>query len=797
VRGSPVTAGAVTMLAYGIGGDGGNGATQGVGGFGAGGSLTLLASKRFQRTERGSANVSSLQMTSLAFGGGGSTAGATYYGDFGGLDVSQSDVTLGTFSYSNQGDLAPTYDITTDNGDGTTTTAPNVPTPAKLSLIDSHVTAGSIDMSTPGALIVNLDNSTLDVGNLFLSAGSFLLPAVAPANPGTINVTDGLQIGVGEGGTFQTYAQFNTDFGVSFTFDGDFSTGSFSSAGDISIESLNGSVTTGSLSGATISLVAATDVTAGSLTGETAVNVSAGGNATTGTLTGGFVGVSAGQNATLGPIVGDTVNVGAGANVQTGTISGQTVTVSAGQSITTGALTGGTIDLDAAQNVAAGPISADFVSLVGGQNVTASNISATSGIGVEAGLATVNGQWTAPSIQVLSNDIAIAATGSVSGNTVSLISSNANGAFIGDGLSGSGYGLSNAEFGRVSGQGILIASIDNPSNAVDMTIGNLAITGQQLGSTGYVDFATGTLDSSGVAPTELDGATASGRIRIDGTISATGLTPENYLEFFADSIELNADTGGIFASGSQGELGGIVLFDANNIHIASDDILLRLREDLHYAGLADDLNRAGNVNRPEGVVSALGLVFYPGETLYVQNTGSATTPAGFYTTIDDSDIEPPGFSDPNAPDVDVIINGQFQGPDGDVTGSDALALIAANAESLDGFSDASQVNGCAVGTGSCVVLQPVEETPPPVSSAEIEVLTQDQAQEEPFDTTDDSDDDKDQAEQDAQAPIAPPVVLINTRPLNPDVDVEDPVSGSGNPALINAGVGENPQGDQP
>jgi hypothetical protein len=193
------------------------------------------------------------------------------------------------------------------------------------------------------------------------------------------------------------------------------------------------------------------------------------------------------------------------------------------------------------------------------------------------------------------------------------------------------------------------------------------------------------------------------------------------------------------------------------------------------------------------VLSAYALVFYPRETLFIQNTGTASAPAGFYGRIDESDIEPPGFSDPTAPDVEVIINGKFQTDTGDVTGQAAYQLVIDNAESTAGFSDTSQINGCSFGSGSCTTF--VDNTPPPTNAAEIAaVLTQDQAQEEPFDP--DNEEDKEQAEEAARAPIAPPVVLIDSRPLNPDVDVTDPVSGTGNPALIGASVRESAQGDQ-
>jgi hypothetical protein len=43
------------------------------------------------------------------------------------------------------------------------------------------------------------------------------------------------------------------------------------------------------------------------------------------------------------------------------------------------------------------------------------------------------------------------------------------------------------------------------------------------------------------------------------------------------------------------------------------------------------------------------------------------------------------------------------------------------------------------------------------------------------------------AEASKRSPIAPPAPLISTRPLDPPVNVDEPVAGSGNPALIGGG----------
>ena len=64
---------------------------------------------------------------------------------------------------------------------------------------------------------------------------------------------------------------------------------------------------------------------------------------------------------------------------------------------------------------------------------------------------------------------------------------------------------------------------------------------------------------------------------------------------------------------------------------------------------------------------------------------------------------------------------------------------------------------------------------------------------------DGSSDDNDDSDGDSgAAPIAPPAPLINTRQLNPNVNVVEPVAGAGNPALLGSAVDEGiTQGETP
>lgn len=693
VRGSPVTADSVSIVGYGYGGNGGSGATQGVGGYGAVNNVSLTATQRFQRTERGSADIGFLSLLAESIGGQGSVPGASYYAASGGISLTQSDVVLGDGNVLVLGDLPAPADIL-------------AAMPLELRLADATLAAGSVTFSTPGTFLLDLDSATMTAAELFITARDFVLPTTPPANPGTITVSDTVSLVSDPSGSVRTYANIISNGTASFSSGVDIFLGDIETGDDLFLTSLTGLITVGDVSAGSVGLFAQGTVSAGNVTAD-----------------GSFVASSA-----------------------AGAISVASVQAS---DVATDGVAGTTIGQIVAQTVA---------------------------VSDQAGV-TVAGTWTSPSILIDSADLDIVTTGALTAGpdgAVTLLARNSAGTFIGDGLSGSsGYRLTNAEFSRISGNTVQVGALDSQSNAVDLTIGALSLTNSQFpGESGSLSFGTG----SGAD----DDFSVSGRIRVDGAVTGTGFSSSQSLYFATGSFELNAETGSIALAG-QGfrNLGGIVEIEADNIHVASPSILAKLRENPRYTGFADELNAPATVQRPDGVLNALGLLFYPGDTLYIQNTGSAINPAGFLTTLEESDIEPPGFQDSQAPDVDVVINGRFATANGVISGRDVQGAITDGDADFSGISDVSSVNSCAFNASVCTGGL---DNPQTSIQSEIALLSGETLAEEPFATEDAEE--EEEAEKAAAAPVAPPVILINTRPLNPPLDIVEPISGSGNPAAL-------------
>ncbi|NLR38544.1 hypothetical protein [Novosphingobium sp. ERW19] len=441
------------------------------------------------------------------------------------------------------------------------------------------------------------------------------------------------------------------------------------------------------------------------------------------------------------------------------------------------------------------------------------------------GTVTVGRRWLANQVRIVSSDISIIDNGSATlptGQTilsgiqttdtgfVDLISNSTRTALIGDGLTANGgYALSNAEIGLVSTGELLIAAVDRSANATDMLIGNVSlVAGGAIGSTNAAGTAGKIVFASGDLLTETPG----GAIRVVGTISGTGFAQSNILEFTTGRFELDASTGAInltsaSQAGATAPLGGVLEINADHIHVASGSILEKLVADPLYEGRIAELNAPASVQRPEGVLRSLGLDLYPTGTLYIQNTGTALNPAGFLADADLTDVTAPASA--AAGSISIVVNGAFQTPGGIVSGAAAHGLVVNSPDAdFTPFTTDSQINGCLFSVASCASAMEgpdtigaisgqiaiistetlgstpafVEEPSAPTSDAESDDPAQEEQQQEERAT---------EGEDAASSPIAPPPQLIDSKPLDPVGQIEQPVAGSGNPALIGSIVNEN------
>jgi len=469
-------------------------------------------------------------------------------------------------------------------------------------------------------------------------------------------------------------------------------------------------------------------------------------------------------------------------------------------------MTGGSIAIN-------GPVSTSLFRAAAGTSFTAGDITAlgffddvifAQGIDVRAGgTATIDGTWTGESVDVTSNDIDITSSGSIQADGVALASTNATGTIIGDGVSGSGYRLSDAEYDRIHATTEIEVGVNGSlGGRLNMLIGDLSVDAESAGADEY-EFATYQTDSE----------EGSGSIRVVGDMTFTNMSG---VEIFRDAsfttgtFELDAATGSISLTGSGTELGGELGIQAVHIHVAEGSILDQLADDPQYDGYQADLNAPASTPQPGGVIRAasMGIDFDgagEGEiyTLYVQNTGTAETPAGFVVGNADLGDESEGQGVPGS--INLVINGQIDTGEGMLTGVDVRDALVANRD-LTVFTANSTVNGCLL-AGACVQTPnnpfPPGFTPTPGIQDEIVLIGDDPTPPPEFGNEDVIDDNDEETED--TSPIVPPQPLFDTSEMgeaegtgNPafnttmrshpgivqEGDVDDPVSGGGNPALM-------------
>lgn len=493
----------------------------------------------------------------------------------------------------------------------------------------------------------------------------------------------------------------------------------------------------------------------------------------------------------------DVIDLNASGTMTLGALSsGSHILLNGLADITTGTLTSsGDIDLIASGSIAAGDATGGAILLRGANGI---NIAGITGSLVDLdsgqGLA-INGIVAAPVIEVSSMDITIAAAGRLdagASGTINIAGMSNAGMVLGDGIAGSGeYRLDNAEFSRIRSGFLNIYRPDLPNLAVDLVIGDLTVSGPLSGGT-----INGTGGGLAIYTGQPGSGIISGRVRVTGTVRATGFNADNYLHFNTGVFELDATSGLLEILGSGSNLSGEIIFSAQRIHVAQASILDALAADPLYAGRADDLNSPLATPRPDGVVRVGDIDTGDVIGILMQNTGTALLPAGFLTAGDGPvDL---GTTSPGS--VDFIVNGQLLTPSGTLTGPAVLDVLVDDSNRAI-FTPQSTVNGCAVSGGGCAVVAAPDDVvapslqasnlnvaPPPTVMASPPVPQGGEQESEPL--TEEERQAREEAEEDAEkTPVPPPAPLINSQPLNPGVEVDEPVSGSGNPALIGSGVG--------
>ncbi|WP_283938192.1 hypothetical protein [Sphingomonas brevis] len=627
----------------------------------------------------------------------------------------------------------------------------------------------------------------ISTGQLQVGAASISTGNINAGNSASLDSTTSVTAGTIDTGLLQITAGTGIDTSDIFAFD--------------SVEmDAGGSILTGDIAAGSIDLLAGGDITTGDLT--TQIFQLFGGGIGTLLFPGASITLESGGDILTGDISSiDGVYLQAAGSIGTGFIDALTfVEGHAGTSLTSEDIDSGDYILLTADTgaIEIGDASAaGFFQASAGTNLTARAVGASDIDATAGGTATIDGAWSAGDVQVTSDDIDITANGSISAGDIALVSTNAVRTVVGDGVGGGGYQLSDAEYDRLHANDITVIADAGLGAAPLMLIGDLSVDGSDGEAIHDYEFITGDSETE----------SAAGSIRILGDMMFTNMGTTQSVGFTTGTFELDAETGLLSLESAPGVLGGELFLNAAHIHVASGDILDQLADDPQYDGYQDDLNAPAAVQRPDGVIRAASIDIVFGDagagelnTLYVQNTGTEDIPAGF--VVSDQSLLGDGEG-PTAPPgtIDLIINGQIVTEGGTLTGIDVRDTLVESQGDITAFTDNSTINGCLL-VGPCVAQPPEPPFPPdftptPGLPEEFELIDEGLLPPPLFGNEDFIDDNSDFTEDGATSPIEPPVPLFDTSALGDQGDIDDPVSGSGNPALMETPAGCPTGGDQP
>ncbi|WP_310467439.1 hypothetical protein [Sphingomonas sp.] len=377
-------------------------------------------------------------------------------------------------------------------------------------------------------------------------------------------------------------------------------------------------------------------------------------------------------------------------------------------------------DLDATQTLAltagsdisvANLFAGTTVTVSAGGNFTVADVTAgTSAAFTAGGVAAFRGTVSAPAITVTSADLDITGDLGVQGVTETIVlnavsdgepiviggGEEVDGATGQDGLQ---WRLTRDE--SIESDSVVINAIGaNEGQAPDVLLLDVEIEGSQTGEGG------------GTSHVELN---TDGSVLVEGLVLFLDSGADDVLAINAGgSIQINTSTGGgIGMVGPNETPAGTLLLTAADIWSGDQALLDALNLDPSYAGRNDALTTNPGADDQRGRIVAGGIEITVGNSLLVQNTGTAASPAGINVGAGGLVVRS------SSPDTTVFAFGQGVNGDGTpLTGEAFVGTIDFDSDE-GGFTSGSRFNGCAL-SGPCVDPGPgpgPEPEPEPVPPA--------------------------------------------------------------------------------
>ena len=316
------------------------------------------------------------------------------------------------------------------------------------------------------------------------------------------------------------------------------------------------------------------------------------------------------------------------------------------------------------------------------------------------GSAIIGGAVAAPEIRVRSADIDVASGGSVGDagtqlTTLTIVPAAgeefAQRIVLGGTTEGPGYTLTDAEANRITSATLRVVAPETgsaPDRPADVLVGNLS------------------LDAARVGRFELD---TSGIVQVGGNLLLANAGADDGIRIAAgDRIQIVTPSGSLRVRDAAGLPAGSLDLVSRNIWSASQRLIDQLRADPDFAGRDDELLVNDGPEAPRGYIEAGDVLLFAGDTLFVQNSGTATFFAGITVLENTLTIIPTGV-DP----LQVLAFGRRVNADGSYVTNDRFfqEVDFQQGPVGAGYTDASELNTCKINTGVCRVRGPGTNIP--------------------------------------------------------------------------------------
>ncbi|WP_344698926.1 hypothetical protein [Sphingomonas limnosediminicola] len=420
----------------------------------------------------------------------------------------------------------------------------------------------------------------------------------------------------------------------------------------------------------------------------------------------------------------------------------------------------GAVRLNAKGDIHVGDVDPTTVQMDAGGDLFVQDVEASDSASFTAGgLASFFGTVSAPTITVTSGDINVAdgASLGVSGVTKMLT------------------------LNAVSDRPIILGEGGNPSEGqyVLSEDGDIHSEAVELHAKGRGDSAAPDILVYGA---DLQGSAGDGgelksiTLQTDGSVSILGdvrfidaASTDKISIQAGGKIIVDTDTGSIVMTDSAGHLSGTLDLQAGDIWVGDGALLDQLAGDPNFSGRDTALATHSGADNPDGYLRAGTITASVADSFFIQNSGTADLFAG----IDTGDGGLSLTSTGTLPATVIAYGRQTLSTGQVITNEDFLGGVQLSGTA--GFTTDSEVNGCAIGGGSCDKL----------------AFSFDYSQVVGGVSGDDNDSDDDQSDADSEdaSSADPSLKLINTAPVNLDHQIDDPVTSGGD--VVVGGGGPN------